>query len=567
LIAVAWVASVARAEEPPAAPAPGEEPNTTSVTVHDDLEIRYWRVPETLPDFEDTPVLDYVEQVNRLNAALLTGPWTFSIQVDEVALLANRYTLDGALVIERDLTSPGLPSLFPPDADIYLNPEKVLAEYEQGIATVQVGDSYTAFGRGAALNMNRNVEIDIDSSIQGVKTVLRPGAWDLSLVAGQANRQQVFQDNPNVEIEGDYRHTIAGVRAERFGIGPANLGAHGVLYDFVDETGWAAGFEEIGTAPDALVGGATAELVSVGGMDLFAEGDLFHYGPDQASPLGPEAPDLGYALYGSAAAYPGSFVLLLEGKRYYQAERVNAEVAGAELYEVAVAPTLEYERVVTEDSSAALNSNDIAGGRLGIDWVAVPGILVPNVSMAVFRDEDLTGAHFNAVPETILHPIAGVEWIDGEVALLANAGHRWDLRDGGQEGDRQLHGDATFNFPMPGALVGNLAAYAEWIRWGVNPFQQTDFTELETSATCTWEGIVSLSAFFDLSTDPLVADDGGGNLSDETYGALEVQVKPDDAWTIKVFYGAQKAGIRCAGGQCRYLPGFDGARMSVVGTF
>ena len=64
--------------------------------------------------------------------------------------------------------------------------------------------------------------------------------------------------------------------------------------------------------------------------------------------------------------------------------------------------------------------------------------------------------------------------------------------------------------------------------------------------------------------DPLVISDGG-NLTEELFGAVELQVKPHEAWTIKAFYGAQKAGIRCAGGQCRYLPGFDGARASVVG--
>ena len=58
-----------------------------------------------------------------------------------------------------------------------------------------------------------------------------------------------------------------------------------------------------------------------------------------------------------------------------------------------------------------------------------------------------------------------------------------------------------------------------------------------------------------------------GNLSEATYGGLELQVKPTPALTAKAFYGAQKAGIRCSGGQCRLLPGFEGARFSLVGTF
>jgi NADH-quinone oxidoreductase subunit L len=39
------------------------------------------------------------------------------------------------------------------------------------------------------------------------------------------------------------------------------------------------------------------------------------------------------------------------------------------------------------------------------------------------------------------------------------------------------------------------------------------------------------------------------------------------ALTIKAFYGAYKSGIRCSGGQCRVLPGFEGARVSLVASF
>ena len=89
--------------------------------------------------------------------------------------------------------------------------------------------------------------------------------------------------------------------------------------------------------------------------------------------------------------YLGPTTWQLEGKRYKNAERVNTPVAG-ELYEVAVGPTLEYERAITEDSSATLNSQDVWGSRLRVDWTAVPAQVVPYVSAAVFRDVDVEGA-------------------------------------------------------------------------------------------------------------------------------------------------------------------------------
>ena len=70
---------------------------TTSFS--DDLEIRYWSVPERLPGFEDRQVLNYVEQVNRFTARAQAGRWGFNAQIDEVAF---EYEL-GACTEEVDL--------------------------------------------------------------------------------------------------------------------------------------------------------------------------------------------------------------------------------------------------------------------------------------------------------------------------------------------------------------------------------------------------------------------------------------------------------------------------------
>lgn len=547
-------------------PAPDDATSGTgSVSFTDDFELRYWTTDDRLPDPSDVPVLNYVEQVNRLNANATAGHWTFAAQVDEVSLWADRYTLDDVLVLERDLTSEGLPNVFPGrTADTaYVNLEKLRATVEGDWGSFSLGDNYVAFGRGMSLNLNRNVDIDIDTSIQGSKAVFRPGAWDITLIAGQANRQQVYQDNPNILIEGDRRHLIAGARAERFGLGPANLGVHGVVYDFVQETGWGPSLSELDPF-DAVVGGATAEVIGIAGIDAFVEADLYAYGPNQpASPAGDS--DLGYALYASASAYPGPFVVLVEGKRYHEAERLNRPLAG-ELYEVAVAPTLEYERAITEDSSEALNSNDISGARVQVDWAAIPGKLVPNVAVAAFRDDDLE-LHNNTVPETILHPTVGMEWIDGELAVLVNAGYRVDDRVGTDLGaDRQLHGDLSLNFPLPGAFAAYVSGYAEHFQSGINGFGEVDYVEAETGYSLVYEALAA-TLFVDTSTNPIVTLARPGNVTDTLFASAELQVKPAPSWTIKALYGAQKAGIRCSGGQCRQLPGFEGARVSVVGSF
>lgn len=552
----------------------------SGITFNNDFELRYWRSEPLLalsvPPEDQARLFDYVEQVNRLNINARAGQWTFAGQIDEVSLWLDRYYLDDELQLERDLTFDSLPNVFPGRfADTaYITLEKVRASTSGDWGELTLGDSYVAFGRGIALNLNRNVDIDIDTSVQGGKLLLRPGAWDITLVAGQANRQQVFQDNPNASsltsdpiMFGDERHLITGARAERFGLGPTNLGAHVAAYDFVQNSGWEASVQELEPF-DAVVAGATAEFLGIAGIDSFFEADLFRFRETQPAVI-PDAPETGYALYASASGYPGRFVVLVEGKRYYQAERVNAALGG-ELYEVAVAPTLEYERVITEDSSAALNSSDIWGGRVQIDWAAVPGKIVPYVACAVFRDVDVgSGLQFSLVPETIVHPLIGVEWLDDEFAMLLNVGHRRDDRDGNDRGaDDHTHVDLTMNVPLPGDFSGNINFYAEDFRWGNNGvFQQTDYVEIESGWSVTYKSVLSATVYADRTTNPIILPDSSPNIGANGFLSGEIQVKPDPAWTLKAFYGSQKAGIRCSGGQCRQLPAFDGARFSVVGTF
>ncbi|TNE92893.1 MAG: hypothetical protein EP330_00500 [Deltaproteobacteria bacterium] len=542
---------------------PTEAAATTKVSVNstftNDLEIRYWRVPDRLDGYEDREVLNYFEQVDRFTAHVSTDSgWQAFAQVDQVMLTANAYKLDGVYTKERTLRGPDLWWVGPERWDVYVNPEKLYIGKKSGNVTWRVGDFYEAFGYGAALNVNRNVDIDIDTSIQGARLFWQPGAWDVTILGGQLNRQQVFQDNPNIGLRGDLRHFVTGAQVKRFGLGPMNIGAHAVAYNFVDEAGISAGFSELGSPMDAVVTGASAELAA--SFDLNGEVDLFTH------PSGQLNDEPGYLAYGSAAFYIGSTTWQLEGKRYKDAERLNS-LTTPELYEVGIAPTLEYERAITEDSSATVNSNDVYGGRLRMDWSAVPGRVVPYASFAVFRDLDTAGLHFNEVPETVIHPLVGVEAVGEGVNVLLNAGYRVDMRDGGGESDRQLHGDIDFKFPVVAQTHADINAAIEYYQWGDNgALQQNDYVEMETATTfLLHEPEIAFIWYTDVTTNPLI--DSKGNLADLLYGAFEIQYKPADAWTLKAFYGAYKAGIRCSGGQCRQLPGFEGGRVSVVGNF
>lgn len=535
-----------------------------TVSGSEDTELRYWNEDRVLPGFEEYDNLyDYVEWVNRLNLLADAGRWRAGVQLDSVAMFGAKYYLDDVLTYEFDLHADGVSFPLPMS---YVRLEKGFVTLVGDRVQLQVGDSYQSFGRGLALNLVRNTDIDLDSSVRGVQLSSSVGAWSVSAISGLTNHQQVWQDNPNrQQIQPDKKHMVSGARVERYG--RVNVGAHGVAYTF------ARGIDGVHsplvryTEPvDALVGGATVEAFGVKGVDLFVEGDWYHHRSDAL--FGGEEVEPGWAVYATASAYPGPFAVLLEAKSTRNTERVNA-FANQNLYDVAVGPTLEYERVITEDSAATLNSDDLTGARLRVDWSARPGELVTSLTMAAFRDRDLGGLHFNPTPETILHPVASVDWTAGDAHLLLNAGLRTDLRDDGPDGedygaDRLAHADVSLGVPA-GPVHLELGGDVRYFWWGVNQNQQTDFIVSTLSLAAHLPRELSVVLYNDITNDPLI--DSVGNLSELVYGAGELQWQPFDGATVKLFYGAYRAGIRCAGGQCRMLPGFNGARLSATVNF
>ena len=159
--------------------------------------------------------------------------------------------------------------LFPDREDVRLE--------EVGHRRAHRGDTYASFGRGLALNIVKNTDIDVDTSIRGAKGIFRTGDFDLTAISGITNQQQISQENPNVAIAPNVDHMVSGVRAEWFG--PVNLGAHAVAYKFARPTEIPLAVSATRYSSDLDVGivGANVEANGVLGLDIYGEYALYDY--------------------------------------------------------------------------------------------------------------------------------------------------------------------------------------------------------------------------------------------------------------------------------------------------
>ncbi len=549
----------------------------STVQLSTNTDIRYHRVPDKLENFEDQPILNYWEEVFRANLLLSKPGLVVGAQFDQVAFFGARYYLDGEEVLERPLYDET--TLISPWKQALVRVEKLFVTRRWDHVELTVGDTYASFGRGMTLNIVKNTAVDIDTSLTGASSTLSIGDFELGLVSGLTNPQDVSQYNPNRGITDDPGHMVTGLQVHHYALGPLQVGAYGSVYRFArSEEVDLPEFYRYAQDLDAVAGGALIEAYGLGGIDLAFEGDVFDYRAPEM--IGDETLDnlVGYATYAAMTAYPGKATILLEAKRTRDTERMNT-FTGIEGWEIAATPTLEYENVITEDASHTVNSNDLSGARMRVDYAVKPGVLSPYVSVAAFRDLDVGGEHPNLSPETVGHGIFGVQWLKHRKVLQLNTGYRMDDRDDINEGaDRMVHLDAEFQFPIGPKDGFEIALNGRKFWFGNNNIQQEDFLEMNNAVAWHHGDKWVFLLYQDYSSNDVALAGTSGNLefidpalygedNVRLFGAGEVIFHPRPASTVRVFYGAYKAGIRCAGGQCRNLPGFEGARLTWSATF
>jgi hypothetical protein len=90
-----------------------------------------------------------------------------------------------------------------------------------------------------------------------------------------------------------------------------------------------------------------------------------------------------------------------------------------------------------------------------------------------------------------------------------------------------------------------------------------DYYERRSFVSLHYSPLWILTLHFDQTSDPLILF-----VKDKRdWLGLEFEVKFYQANSLKIFYGANKGGVKCSGGICKFLPPFEGLRIEGILRF
>lgn len=541
------------------------------------------------------PPFGFSEFVNRTNFDIRFGKFSLGGQFD-LAAAAPNCGMDSFVTTYRERHGDEADCVSPnavlgdgwdgalADEAILLRPEKIFLRYRSRHVDFDLGDFYAAFGRGITLSFVKRPEVDSDNSLLGGRFDLRTKPVNVTLLAGLTNPQEISMELRNRGADKLEQGLIAGANVSVRPHRKVEFTTHGVGYNLSETPSGAYGH--------------TLSINGIGDVvDLFLEGDGFFYGyadPEAAITAG--EPATGYALYGSLTAYAGPMTLLIEGKRYKDAQRM-VRPGPVVPTQYTQAPTLEHEASITEDINGSVQSNDITGWRAQAEFWLMDSDTTLTASFANAFDSE-EHPPFSTTREITLHPTFAVEqpfhFEKFDLHLKGDIGYRHDL-PWAEEGDDSFHahtGMLHYRADI-GVTVGKhafelVSTYRRhhftleeeecWERGGKEHCDKDDgWVSTENAFSYTYAGKLTLALHLDFTDDPIVQSlqNGGavGNLwYDEDFKASayvggEVIWKPSSDFEFYLFGGSQKSGIVCTGGACRTVPSFTGVKTRVTVNF
>jgi hypothetical protein len=593
------------------------------VELTEDATVSYaWNNRDFAPNDLSTVVNDnWGVWYNRLHGQVTSGGLRFGMRLDNAWYFTSPNATEAAVTLtqRRPPSTGGLsdPAYFRLKlqqtgeelSNRYINwlyPAKIFVGYGTRDVEITVGDDYAEFGHGIVLSVRKHDELHSDDTIRGAHASGRFELGDarvkLKAVGGSLNPLRIDEGS------GRYLGVDSSVTPGFLAITEAGM-PRAIGTDFAPRGESCATTATCTYAPDRVLAGQL--LLDFGSVELGTQGSVLF----RQAPLSPDTvrsanrittvsesatlttPDgrgslalegagqqlsrddglnelpLGYALYASGSYDLTPVVLLVEARHYRRLFPLfaNVSVANArEFSQVAwnAPPTTEAPYIDTEFASF---NTCVTGGRGRADYTFVRGVTAfawlgywQTFGEIQANDRCETGPSFR---NDVYDLASGFDLRtrDSHSRATVTIGARFDDTKEAfatAEGmTRVYYREIYARYDAVQALGGPFALELQgWHRRRHETLgpQLTPWYEGENTIGLDWGTAWAFAFGSEYNTDvkpPTTYFNGGA------------RYKPTSESSVGIFVGQRRGALRCVGGVCRVVPGFEGVRIDASVRF
>ncbi len=440
---------------------------------------------------------------------------------------------------------------------------------------VTAGDFVESLGRGMTFSVRKVDELGLDTAVRGGRVAVERGPIRAQAFAGISNIQNV---DPAILGTLDERSDrLAGGEVSASLPENVTVAVRASWLDYDELAG------ENTDAADWSVG-ASVEAARLGDIaTLYLEGALLENLADRTSLVTGRTTDesaYGSAVYASLSfqAAPG-LTVLLEGKDYRRFLLENPDQSLPLVY--GAPPTLERNDQIVPSLANSSGGRVLVRGKVpGLPEhteLALYGNALFNrwAGTGEFDADETVDLSDDERGHSLVHLYAGFELGVQGVRVNASGGWRLEARNGtfgdaftsDRAGgdvafDRRLwHVEGELQVPLATAHALALNVQAR-VEEKALPPKIKGFEKVTAALTWSWSERLSLSLLYGLDGELATS-------TEERYLNLagDLAFHATDWLDLRVFGGRNIGGLVCAGGVCRILPSFEGARFELVARF
>jgi len=448
-------------------------------------------------------------------------------------------------------------------------------KYSNDDITITAGDFYGTFGRGVVLDLREEKTDFFDSKVTGGKVVYEGNYLTLQALGGKSYFKSINDVLSGNEIVYQMNNSLLGcetvlslseilkVEDYAFGIGGSYLFIKGD--DFTD----------MDLVTGEIYESTFIEQTEIGGISLSASAFNFDFFNEYAIKNTQRTPSKqGWANYTSLAYSRKGFGVTVEFKDYYQyAANPNATISGFTPYQNGPELVIDHTSHLLNTHPHEINPNDEIGYKVSILTQLAKNIDPSGIfAFASKHNEDAIIPEFTDDYLLYIDSWFDMKYNTDKYNLTIGGGYLHDSPL--SKGDNQLimQGDADsliysderitflseFHYELSESSSLMLAGEYQTVS---NEYEDEEYNDMYIATEYTYPEYGYLNISLTTTSQEVIGD------SPDFWLGFEVGLNIYENHKLELFYGRERAGIKCSGGACRKVPEFDGFRMTLVSEF